>query len=196
LGNGGGNRVAVSLRLLGPLEARAGGRVISLGPRKQRLVLAVLALEVSRPVEVARLVGLAWPEGAPRTAGHAIRVCVSGLRSALAGVPGVEIRTEGSGYALVTDPVTIDVHRFRSLLGQARGTSDDTLRAALLDRALGLWEGDALDGTAAPETRQRLFVGLDEARLGAQEDLLDARLRLGHHHELAGELAVLVAAHL
>src|SRR5262249_40596261 len=70
------------LRLLGPVEAWAGDRKIRLGARKGRLVLAVLALEVGRPVELARLVDLAWPGEPPPTATHAIRVCVSGLRSA------------------------------------------------------------------------------------------------------------------
>jgi DNA-binding SARP family transcriptional activator len=35
-------------RLLGPVAAWAGDRKIDLGPRKQRLVFAVLALEASR----------------------------------------------------------------------------------------------------------------------------------------------------
>jgi tetratricopeptide (TPR) repeat protein len=70
---------------------------MDLGPRKQRFVLAVLALEAGKPVEMARLVDPAWPDDPPRTAPHAIRVCVSGLRSALRGVPGLEIRLRGAG---------------------------------------------------------------------------------------------------
>src|SRR5215469_10347899 len=120
---GGGSRrvplrssCVLSLRLLGPMEAWSGSQEISIGPRKQRLVLAALALEVNRPVEVSRLVDLLWPENPPRTAAHAVRVCVSALRSAFAGMSDVEIQTQGSGYALVTDPMAIDVHRFLSLL--------------------------------------------------------------------------------
>jgi DNA-binding SARP family transcriptional activator/tetratricopeptide (TPR) repeat protein len=187
--------MGLKLRLLGPVEAWAGGREIGLGPRKQRLVLAVLALEVNRPVGVARLVDLAWPEDPPRTATHAIRVCVSALRAAFRDVAGIDIELQGSGYALVTDPMTIDVHCFRSLLAQARGVGDDTARAALLDRALDLWSGPALAGAASPETQQRLCAGLEDTRLGALEDRLDAQLRLGRHHELAGELAGLVTVH-
>lgn len=58
---------------------------------------------------------LIWPQDPPRTATHAIRVCVSALRSAFRDVPDVEIQLRGSGYALVTDPMNIDVHHFRSL---------------------------------------------------------------------------------
>jgi ABC-2 type transport system ATP-binding protein len=38
----------VDLRLLGPVQLWVGGRRLELGPRRQRLVLAVLALEVNR----------------------------------------------------------------------------------------------------------------------------------------------------
>jgi len=85
-------RMRASLRLLGQVEAHAQGRPVSLGPRKQRLVLAILALEVNRPVEVTRLVDLAWPDGAPRTAEHGVKVCISALRSAFAEVfAGVQV---------------------------------------------------------------------------------------------------------
>lgn len=187
--------MGLTLRLLGPVEAWSGNRKISLGARKQRLVLAVLALEVNRPVEVARLVDMAWPSNPPRTAVHAIRVCVSALRSVFHDTPDLEIRLQGSGYALLTDPMNIDVHRFRSLLAQARGTGDDAARAALLDRALGLWSGPALAGDAPPETQQRLCAGLEDARLSAIEDRLDAQLRLGRHHGLIGELTGLATAY-
>jgi DNA-binding SARP family transcriptional activator/tetratricopeptide (TPR) repeat protein len=186
--------VGLALRLLGPVEAWSGDRKIELGARKQRLVLAVLALEVNRPVEVARLVDLVWPSRPPRTATHAIRVCVSALRSAFHDEPGTEIRLQGSGYALLTDPMNIDVHRFWSLLAQARETGGDASRVAILDRALGLWSAPALAGDAPPETQQRLCVGLEDARLSALEDRLDAELRLGRHHVLIGELAGLVTA--
>ncbi len=71
--------MTASLRLLGPVEAHADGHVVNLGPRRQRLLLAILALEAGRAVEVSRLVDLAWPEGAPRTAEHAVRVGISAL---------------------------------------------------------------------------------------------------------------------
>ncbi|HEY7143945.1 MAG TPA: BTAD domain-containing putative transcriptional regulator [Streptosporangiaceae bacterium] len=187
--------MGLKLRLLGPVEAWDGDRRIGLGPRKQRLVLAVLALEAGRPVGVERLVDLAWPADPPRTATHAIRVCVSALRAVFRDVPDLDIRLQGSGYALVTDPLDIDVHLFRSLLAQARGIGDDAARVALLDRALGLWSGPPLSGIGPPQTQQQLCVGLEDARLGATEDSIDARLRLGRHHELRGELASLVTAY-
>ncbi len=184
----------LELRLLGPVEARVDGRPVPLGTRKQRLVLAILALEANRQVPMERLVDLVWPDGPPRTATHAVRVCVSGLRAVLAGAgAGVDIVTRGTGYLLAADPSTVDAHRFRSLLSQARDAPGDADRVALLDGALALWTGQPLAGAAPPATAQRLCAGLEEARLTAVEDRLDALLRLGRHREQVDELADLVS---
>jgi DNA-binding SARP family transcriptional activator/tetratricopeptide (TPR) repeat protein len=182
--------------LLGPVEARWRGEPLAIGPRKQRFVLAVLALEVNRLVPVDRLVELTWPVAPPRQAEHAVRVCVSGLRAALAGAgPAVEITTGGSGYALRAEPMTVDAHRFRSLVEQARATDDDPGRVALLDEALRLWRGPALAGTVPAESRDQLCHALDEARLLAVEDRVDARLRLGQQRAVLDELTGLARAH-
>ncbi len=140
-----------------------------------------------------RLVDLIWPDGPTRTATHAVRVCVSGLRVAFAGA--VDIVAQGTGYLLAVDPTTVDAHRFRALLAAARVAPSDAERVGLLDHALGLWSGPALGGTAPSATRERLCAGLEEARLTALEDRVDAQLRLGRHRELVDELADLTSAH-
>ncbi len=185
--------MAVEVRLLGPVQALVDGRPVDLGARKQRLVFAILALEAGHLVPVERLVDLVWPDGATRTAAHAVRVSVSGLRAAFGGA--VDIVTRGTGYLLAVDPSTVDAHRFRALLAAARQAGSDAARVALLDDALALWTGPALEGAAPPATRDRLCAGLAEARLGAVEDRVDALLRLGRHGELVDELADLTAAH-
>jgi DNA-binding SARP family transcriptional activator len=182
------------LRILGAVEARAGGSVLSLGPPKQRFVLAVLALEVNRPVPVDRIVDLAWPEEPPRTAGHAIQVYVSRLRAAFAGHPDVEIHTDGTSYRLAADPLRIDAHRFRVLVGTAAQADGDEARVALLDEALQLWGGPPMHGVCGPDIAERLGAGLVEARLTALEDRAEAMLRLGRHREIIDELTGLVAA--
>ena len=185
--------MTVELRLLGSVQARVDGHSIALGARKQRLVLAILALEAGHQVPMERLVDLIWPDGPTATATHAVRVCVSGLRAAFAGE--VDIPAQGTGYLLTIEPTCVDAHRFRALLAAARAAPTDPERVALLDRALGLWSGPALGGTAPPVTRERLCAGLEEARLAALEDRVDAQLRLGRHREMADELADLTAAH-
>jgi DNA-binding SARP family transcriptional activator/CheY-like chemotaxis protein len=185
----------VEFRLLGPVTVVHQGRALVLGPPQQRFILATLALEVNRLVPVERLVELVWPDP-PRTASHAVRVCVSRLRSVLAAVPPTEVELVGgrSGYTLRAEPQSIDVHRFRQLLERARTEVNDDTRVALLDQALALWSGPALADAGSPEGRERLRQGLTEARLTAIEDRVDARLRLGRHAELLDELVGLVAA--
>jgi DNA-binding SARP family transcriptional activator/Tfp pilus assembly protein PilF len=193
-------RDKLDIRLLGPVRAYAGSQPLDLGPRKQRLVLAVLALDVDRVVPVQRMVELAWPVDAPRTAAHAVRVSVSGLRSILAGRSDARIETSGAGYALRVDPDQIDASRFRRLLKRAAEAADDPSRVALLDEALSLWSGPAvygtaLSGTAPVETQDSLCRGLEESRLTAIEDRLDAELRLGRHRSILGEVTGLARAH-
>jgi DNA-binding SARP family transcriptional activator len=189
----------LDVRVLGPVELWARGHRVDLGPRRQRFVLAVLALEANRLVPVDRLIDLAWPGGAPRTAQHAVHVCVSRLRAVLAGARhgagDVEIDTRGDGYALRADPDRIDAGRFLELLERAGTSEDDQRRIVLLDEALALWSGPALSGAAPPETRERLCYRLEEARLTAIEDRFDARLRLGQHRAVLAELAELAHAH-
>jgi DNA-binding SARP family transcriptional activator/tetratricopeptide (TPR) repeat protein len=184
----------VEVRLLGPVEAHAGGARLDLGPRKQRFVFAVLALEINRIVPVARLLELAWPEGAPRTAAHAIQVCVSGLRAALAAEDGLSIETRGGGYVLRGDPNRIDVCRFTDLLDRA-AAADDEGRIALLTDALDLWHGPALADAAPSAVRERLSFSLEEARLTALEDRLEAQLRLGRLRTVIAEAGALAEEH-
>jgi DNA-binding SARP family transcriptional activator len=183
----------VEFRLLGPVEAWAGGRQIDLGPRKQRLALAILALQVNRLVPVDRLVELTWPNVPPPTARHAVHVRVCGLLAAADGA-GVGIITRGSTYALRADPMCIDVHRFRVVVSEARKETADINRAYLLRNALGLWQGPAL-ADAATEKVEQLCRGLEEARLAAVEEWLDAELRLGRHNSILDELIELAAQH-
>ncbi|WP_157495276.1 BTAD domain-containing putative transcriptional regulator [Kutzneria sp. 744] len=186
----------MELRLLGPVEARVGDTAVSLGPRQNRLVLAVLACDVNRLVSVDRLVEWVWPVDPPSTAAHAIRVGVSRLRSRLAETGAeVTISTQGPGYVLRADPMRIDVHRFQSLIDQARSTTDDRDKVRLLEQALGLWTGPALADTATDDVRDRLCGRFEEARLAAVEDRFACLLRLGQHEDLLGELRAFAEAH-
>ncbi|MFC0540410.1 AfsR/SARP family transcriptional regulator [Kutzneria chonburiensis] len=185
----------MELLLLGPVRARVGDTVVNLGPRQQRLVLAVLAWDVNRVVPLQRLVEWLWPADPPRRATHAVHVLVSNLRSILAGDPDMTISTDGVGYALRADPRQIDVHRFVDGVAKARAATDDQTRVTRLDQALLLWTGPALADTASSEVRERLCGGLEQTRLTAMEDRFDGILRLGGHQQVLGELTSVADAH-
>ncbi|MGN9774777.1 AfsR/SARP family transcriptional regulator [Micromonospora sp. H33] len=188
----------MEFRLLGAVEAWAGDRQLDLGPRQQRLLLAVLALQVNQLVAVDRLVDLTWPESPPQTARHAIHVRVSQLRTILAmagaDADGVKIATCGPMYALRADPMSVDAHRFRALVAAARAQQHDEERSRLLRHALDLWRGSPLADVATPRVEE-LSRRLQEARLTALEEWLSVELRLGRHDEVIDEVGESVVQH-
>ena len=114
----GGPEDAVHYRLLGSLEVRSNGRVVDLGPPKQRALLAILLLHAGEVVSTDRLIELVWTDNPPRTAAHSIQIYVSGLRKALEAV-GAEraIVTSAPGYLVEADPDSIDALLFERLVG-------------------------------------------------------------------------------
>jgi DNA-binding SARP family transcriptional activator len=188
----------VDFRLLGPVEVWAGGQRLDAGPRQQRLILAMLALRPNQVVPVDHLIAVTWSDEPPESARHSIQVRVSLLRAMLAESGAdrhdVKITTRGPTYVLQTDPQRVDAHRFRTLVNQAHAERDDVAKAQLLRRALNLWRGPPLVDVATPQA-EPLCHGLDEARLVALEDWVDADLRLGRHHAILQELTQHAAEH-
>jgi DNA-binding SARP family transcriptional activator len=182
--------------LLGSLVVRRGGEEVRIAAPKQRALMALLALEVGRPVSTDELADKLWAGRPPETAATALQVYVSQLRKAL----GTDvIVTRPPGYALDLPAETaVDSERFERLVGDGRSllaSGDAESAAAVLGEALSLWRAPALaefvyeEWAAAPARR------LEELRLVAIEDRLDARLRLGQGSELVGELEALVSEH-
>ncbi len=99
-----------------------------------------------------------------------------------------------AGYRLAVDPDTVDANRFTRLLDQARLAAGEP-RSAMLAEALRLWRGPALADFTYEPFAQRAIAALEELRLGAMEDRIDADLALGRHHELVAEIEGLVAEH-
>ncbi|HEY1176605.1 MAG TPA: BTAD domain-containing putative transcriptional regulator, partial [Phytomonospora sp.] len=95
-------------------------------------------------------------------------------------------------------PSTVDAHEFAELsrAGSRALSAQDHARAAeLLRRAESLWRGPALADLDAPFARAQA-VRLDEQRLSATEDRVEAELHLGGDvRALVAELRELTAAH-
>ena len=181
----------LGFRLLGELSVHMAGRPVAVGPARQRLVLAVLAIDANQIVSVDQLVERVWGEEPPQRARATLGVYISRLRHAL----GSEtVRWRSGGYCLAVDRQAVDVHRFHDMCDQARTTSDDTQAAALFTEALQLWGGPALTGLDnhwASAERDRL----DLHRLAAEHDFTDARLRAGHGENLVAELSARSGEH-
>lgn len=187
-------------RVLGPLEARSNGRALDLGGPKQRAVLAVLLLHANEVVSVDALIDAIWGENAPETAAGAIHGSVSRLRKALEpeGAPYEILRTHPPGYTLAVAPAELDRERFSRLAAEGRAAlarGDASRAATTLTEALAVWRGPALADLAYTLADRTEIDRLEEERLAALEDRIDAELALGRHAALAPELETLVHRH-
>jgi basic membrane lipoprotein Med (substrate-binding protein (PBP1-ABC) superfamily)/DNA-binding SARP family transcriptional activator len=177
----------VEYRILGPLEVMSDGRSITLGPGKQRAVLAVLVLHAGEIVSTDRLIELVWGEDPPRTAAHSVQIYVSELRKALE-TPGQApvIETRSPGYLLRADPETVDARRFEGLVAEARGYvggEDAASAARSLHKALDLWRGPPLPDFTYDEFARSEIQRLSALHLDALELLAGAAWELGHAQE-------------
>ena len=182
-------------RILGPLEVAANGRAVPLGGTKQRALLAVLLLHRNAVVPTERLVEDLWGADPPATAAKTVQVHVSRLRKAL-GTAALE--TRAGGYALNVDAASVDLRRFEELTrdGRARLAAGDPAGArAALAEALALWRGPPLADFAYEPFAQTEIARLEELRVGALEERIDAELAVGDHAGLVPELETLIASH-
>ena len=181
----------LEFRVLGPLEIRDGDAVIWLGGQKQRALLALLLLHAGRVVPSDKLLDDLWGERPPPTATSSLQNLVSQLRKALGRDVVV---TRAPGYVLQVEPEQLDLRRFEQLLAQARD-SEPADRARVLREALDLWRGPPLAEFAFERFAENEIGRLDDLRLAAVEERIEADLELDRHAELAGELEGLVADH-
>ena len=178
--------------ILGPLQILEGGRPVDLPRRKHRALLAVLLLHAGEVVSADRLIEELWGEDPPRTAKEALQNYISLLRKVLGGDVLV---TRGPGYVLDVRPEQIDAARFEALAAAARAARDAGERAEKLREGLGLWRGPPLADLAYEPFAAIEVARLEELRLVACEDLIDAELELGRHADLVPELDALIAEH-
>ncbi len=188
-------RHGLEFRVLGPLEAVQDGRIVELGPTKQKALLALLLLNPGRTVAVGRIVDELWGDDPPASARKAIQVYVSRLRKLL---PDGILQTRAPGYRLEVDHETVDLYRFERLradaqLAREQGRSADA--AQRLRDALALWRGPALTEFEGEPFARLEGARLEELRMTTLEERIEADLELRRHADLVGELEALAARH-
>jgi DNA-binding SARP family transcriptional activator/ABC-type branched-subunit amino acid transport system substrate-binding protein len=191
----------VEFLILGPLEIRDNGRTIKVDRGQPRALLALLLLNANEPVSLDRIVDHLWPNEPPASAAKSVQAHVSRLRRALGGDGSAargRIETRGSGYAIAVEAGELDVDRFRVLVSRAT----DALRggnaagaAESIREALALWRGPPLAELAESALVEPEIATLEELRLGAQEELIEAELALGRHAHVVAELEALTRRH-
>jgi DNA-binding SARP family transcriptional activator/tetratricopeptide (TPR) repeat protein len=201
---GGGQEVVVGgldagCRVLGPFEVEVAGRVVDVGGPRLRALLAVLVANAGRVVSVAALVDGLWGPDPPADADRTVRTYVSLLRKALSPVPAAVpgegvIVTRRPGYVLRLDPDTVDAVRFERLAAAGRGAlgaGQPAVAAERLAAALGLWRGEAYGEFAGYAALRVEAARLEQVRLAALVDRIEADLAAGVDGGLAAELEAL-----
>src|SRR5919199_2390833 len=181
-------------RILGPLEVVHRGMAVPTGGQRKRALLARLLLEANRTVSVDALVDALWGDRPPSTAVKMVHIYVSQLRKVL---PSGALQTRPPGYRLEVAPEAVDLLRFVRLRREGRealADGDAVTAAERLVAAAALWRGPALGEFSEPFAATAA-AHLEELRLVAVEDRIDAELALGRHHDVAAELQALVASH-
>lgn len=182
-------------RVLGPLEVRDGDRSLPLAGPKQRALLALLLVNANRVLSRDRLIDELWGEHPPETAVQSLQVYVSRLRKLL---PTGTLLTRPPGYLLEIDAGQLDLRRFERLLAEgheALAAGDAERAASVLREALELWRGPALAEFAFEPFAQAEIGRLEDLRVSAVEERVEADLALGRHADLIGELEALIAEH-
>ncbi|HZX56433.1 MAG TPA: BTAD domain-containing putative transcriptional regulator, partial [Ilumatobacteraceae bacterium] len=186
----------MEFRVLGTLEVLDnGGHPVELRGAKLRTLLAALLLRAGQPVSADRLADLLWGETPPSGAANALQAQISKLRRLLVEAP---VEGRDGGYVLAIDPGHIDSEQFTQLAEAGHDHLTEGRHAeaaAVLREALSLWRGPAFADFAFDEFTQSPRMRLEEMRLTAIEDRIDADLAGGRHEAVAAELEGLVHEH-
>jgi DNA-binding SARP family transcriptional activator len=177
----------VEVRVLGTVEIRAAGRVVTLPRGGERCVLATLAFSPGRRVHVDVLVEHVWGDEPPANAEQTIASYVRAVRRAVEQAGGRRewLRNHRPGaYQLDIAPDLVDYHRFRSLIAAAR--ADDSI--ATYQEALALRRGEALADVPGQWARDR--------RYAVEQEYLDALCALYELQLGTGECAAVATSAL
>jgi predicted ATPase/DNA-binding SARP family transcriptional activator/tetratricopeptide (TPR) repeat protein len=182
----------MEIRVLGPFEMVGDdGQLMDVGGHLPQALLVVLALAEGRLVPADQLLDQVWP-GAGIADRNRLQVHISRLRKMLG---SDRILTRAGGYCLKIPAGGVDAARFGQLATDGRAAlrrQDAAGAARLLRQALGLWRGRPLAEFADTGFAPGMITRLEETRLTAAEDRIEAELMLGGHGELVGELESLV----
>ncbi|MEZ0069937.1 DNA-binding SARP family transcriptional activator [Streptacidiphilus sp. MAP12-20] len=194
----------MDIEVLGALSVREGGRPIMPTAPKPRQVLALLALHADHMIPVGTLIEELWGGAPPRSARTTLQTYILQLREQIGeALTQVSDRctakdilvTLPGGYRLETRGGNIDYQEFERRAGagyRAMDAEDYTGAARRLADALSLWTGMVLSDIQAGTQIDMEVKRLEEARLYALDQRIEADLRLGRHRELLAELTVLV----
>ncbi|MEN3362530.1 MAG: hypothetical protein V7637_6512 [Mycobacteriales bacterium] len=185
----------MEIRVLGLVELYGDGPQVKFGSKMERCLFAGLVMDLGRHVPREELIRRVWGDDTPDKVGTALNTLVSRLRKRLAEANGPDAaRLVGRerSYALLVDPQTVDLYRFRKLAAEAAVGRTGAAAMASLRQAVELWRGEPLGGLST-DWIVNMRRSLRDEYLQAYVRLVDGELALGQHQQLVAELSEQVA---
>ncbi|MCW2921114.1 MAG: family transcriptional regulator [Thermoleophilia bacterium] len=182
--------------LLGEPAIEVDGTLAPLASRKQRQVLASLALRHGARRSTASLIDDLWGDSPPETARKNVQVLIGKLRSRVGrphAIPHID-----DGYALDATQWQFAHAQFGELQREARRFADQAAWSrvlATLDAALAMWRGSALGALSDEPWAMDAARSLDQQRRDASLLRNEARIALGRHSDAVVELTQLAVEH-
>lgn len=165
------------------LESPDGEPVIIAG-RRERVLLAYLALAPDLKESRRNLIGLLWGDKADNTTLDNLRTCLWSLRKALGDQEHQLVLSEREWIRLDGDLLEVDLWRFNRLV------EDGTVDA--LEEAADTMSGELLEGLDLDS--EEFADWIRDERLRFSDLLVDALTRLMRAHERAGDIDSALAA--
>lgn len=186
----------MQFNLMGPLEVKRDGRIVTPTAAKPRQMLSMLAANAGVIVSAEQLIDDLWPEGPPKSAKTTVQTYVYHLRKTLnqskeSSWDDNVLVTRTAGYVLAVPEENVDVFRFQRLMTDARKSlhQGDAFRASdLLREALSLWRGSMISDVTAGPRLQGHIAFFEEKRIEALSLRIKIDLEAGRHKEIIGEL--------
>jgi DNA-binding SARP family transcriptional activator/tetratricopeptide (TPR) repeat protein len=187
--------------VLGPLEAWQDGTPLSLGPPARRAVLALLLMDLGKPVRRDTIVDVLWGDSPPRTAVGLVQAHVSRIRRLLNShdrFEGAEvvIKSARGAYRLSLSGTEVDLLVFRDLVARAaaaRAAGDDLTAIECYEDAVGLWRGEPLADVDVLFGHPGI-AALRRERVGVLLRYAQVACALGHHDRVIPRLRALADA--
>lgn len=189
----------VRLGIIGPLfVADDDGQQIRLAAGRQRALLAALLVRANRIVPVDELAELVWDGDPPRGAVRTVRTYAVRLRQSVGPQVAARIETLDPGYLCRVADQELDVLRFEALCGDAGAalrSSRWTDAAEAAAGALELWRDVPLQDVSSQALRDECVTRLEQLRVQAIEDRIEAQLHLERDDRLIPELRQLTSTY-
>jgi TolB-like protein len=179
---------SLELVLLGGFQARAAGQAIDVSGRKERALLAVLAMPPGEPRSRDKLAALLWSDRGDKQARDSLKQAVLRLRKSFGSMYPLPILADRAFLTLDRAAVCVDVQEFEQLIGE--GTPD------AVERATTLYRGDLLDGLDVRDPAFEEWLLFERQRLRDLARQALARLLDHHMAEAAREQASVAARRL